>query len=176
MTIKVITAIALRFFALWLLVQVIFNLPSLLMISSTVEFFQGEPLSQYMGWALLLGVMLIGLLAAYLLWRSAHGALTLSAKASQQSEPGLLDEQGQRFLLQLGGGYFIVNGLALLPSKINFLLSLVSFSAVPGSASYSGMPGWVALAAVLLQLGIGVSLMVHNSWWRYLFAKLRGRA
>lgn len=176
MTMKGLTAIALRFFALWLLVQVMFNLPSLLIISSTVEFFQDGPLSQYMGWALLLGVTLTGLLAAYLIWRSAHSALSLSAKASAEGDTVLLEQQGQCFLLQLGGGYFIVNGLALLPSKINFFLSSVSFSHRLDGATYQSWSGWLALVAVLLQLGIGLSLMVHNSWWQHIFAKLRGRA
>lgn len=161
MTTKEVTAIALRLFSLWLLVQVILNLPSLALFLTSMGQFQEQFLPRYV-YILMIGCsVVIGLIAVFLIWRTASSVLAYKAGEGGSG----VDEQSQKFLLQLGGAYFIVNSLAYLPRSLGFLQS--SFE-----VSYVHL---LSPLGLLFQLFIGLALVVHASWWAHLFAKLRGR-
>src|SRR5690625_7691631 len=66
----------------------------------------------------------IGLLAVYFIWASAKSALERCPSVESQS----LDLDGQRFLVQLGGAYFIITSLAYLPRSLAFLAHSLEFS------------------------------------------------
>ena len=160
MTSRDITAIALRLFSLWLLVQVILNIPSLVMLLTSVEQYQGQVIPEYVHIFLIGGIALVGLLAAFLIWVAARTDL---ARCPSEGSVNL-DQEGQMFLLQLGGAYFVVTALAYLPRSLGFLSHSLEFS-------YSNLLWPLGL---VFQLCIGLSLVVRSSQWKKLLAKLRG--
>ena len=161
MSTKEVTAIALRLFSIWLLVQVILNVSSIALLMTSVEQYQGQVIPEYVYFMLIGSFIAIGLLAAYLIWASAKSVLNRCPSSGSRG----LDLDGQRFLLQLGGAYFIVTSLAYLPRSLGFLAHSLEFS-------YMNLLWPLGLA---FQLGIGLALLVGASHWAVLFAKLRGR-
>lgn len=161
MTTKEVTAIALRLFSLWLLVQVIMNVPSLVLISTSIEQYRGQTIPEYVHIVILGGFIAIGAIAAYLMWVAARSALASTSESGSE----LLGKEGQKFLLQLGGAYFVVNALAYLPRSLGFLES-------PMEATYVS---FLFPFGLFFQLCIGLSLLVKASYWVELFQKLRGR-
>src|SRR5690606_17899879 len=160
MTSRDVTAIALRLFALWLLVQVISHIPSLFMLMTVLEEYRGEPPS-YLEPALFASTCLIGLLAAYLVWRAAGSALQRCDANRQQT----LDLDGQRFLLQLGGICLAVLALAALPRSLGFMAHGARF----------GFIELLAPASRWLRLRVGLALVIGATRWAALLARLRGR-
>src|SRR5690625_789539 len=75
MSTKEVTAIALRLFSIWLLVQVILNVSSIALLLTSVEQYQGQVIPDYVYFMLIGSFIAIGLLAAYFIWASAKSAL-----------------------------------------------------------------------------------------------------
>lgn len=161
MTIKEVTAIVLRLFSLWLLVQVILTVPSLVMFMTSMGQHQEQAIPGYMYIAMTGGFIVIGLIAVYLIWRAAKSVLVYDSSGSD----AVADDKSQKFLLQLGGVYFIVTSLAYLPRTLSFLQSSLEVSYVH----------LMSPLGLLVQLFIGLTLVVHSSLWVHLLAKLRGR-
>ena len=161
MTSRDITAIALRLFSLWLLVQVMLNIPGLVMLLTSVEQYQGQVIPEYVHVFLIGSFIVLGILAALLIWVAANSAL---ARTSSE-ETGELDQQGQMFLLQLGGAYFVITALAYLPRSLGFLSHSLEFS----------LANLLWPLGLVFQLCIGLALLVRSSQWEKLLAKLRGR-
>lgn len=161
MSTREITAIALRPFSIWLLLQVILNLSGIVLLLIGVEQYQGQIIPGYMYFMLIGSFILIGILAAYLIWESAKSVLDRCPSARNEA----LDQDGQKFLVQLGGTYFIVTALAYLPRSLGFLAHPLEFS-------YMNLLWPFGLA---FQLCIGLALLARASHWELLCAKLRGR-
>src|SRR5690606_27751659 len=130
--------------------QILSPIPSLLMLVTTVGEYRGTPPS-YLEPAIFAGSSLIGLLAAYLIWRAAGSALQRCDATQQQT----LDVDGQRFLLQLGGICLAVLALAPLPRFLAFMTYGERFSFIE----------LLAPASLLLQLIIGLALVIGAARW-----------
>ena len=120
-----VTAIALRLFSIWLLIQLILNLPSLVMLFASVEQYQQQeiPMVAYAG---LIGLFtLVGLIAVFLINKAANSVLNRSASDSEAT----LSSDSQKVLFQLSGLYFVVNALAYLPRSLSFIPNTIEMSA-----------------------------------------------
>lgn len=157
-----VTAIALRLFSIWLLIQLILNLPSLVMLFASVEQYQQQeiPMGAYAG--LIGAFILVGLIAAFLINKAASSVLR-SAKSDSETT---LSNDSQKVLFQLAGLYFVVNAVAYLPRSLSFIPNAVEIS----STSIL----WPA--GLAFQLIIGLWLVSASTFWLNLFNKLRGRA
>ncbi|MCO1335703.1 hypothetical protein MO867_15310 [Microbulbifer sp. OS29] len=156
-----VTAVALRLLAIWLLIQLIINLPTLILIFTSVQKYQQReiPITAYVG---LIGTFLIvGLAAVFLINKSATSILTRT-----KSDPeNALSKDTQAILFQIAGLYFVVNSLAYLPRSLSFIPSTID-------ASMSSLMWPIGL---LFQLFIGLWLITNTTFWLKLFNKLRGR-
>jgi len=157
-----VTAIALRLFSIWLLIQLILNLPSLIMLFASVEQYQQQeiPMEAYVG--IIGAFILVGLIAVFLINKTASSVLN-SAKSESEST---LSNDSQKVLFQLAGLYFVVNALAYLPRSLSFIPNTVEIS--------SSSILWPA--GLVFQLIIGLWLVSASTFWLNLFNKLRGRA
>lgn len=157
-----VTAIALRLFSIWLLIQLILNLPSLLMLFASIEQYQQQetPMEAYAG--LLGAFILIGLTAVFLINKAANTVL----KSAKPDSEATLSGDSQKLLFQLAGLYFIVNALAYLPRSLSFIPNTVEIS--------SSSILWPA--GLVFQLVVGLWLVSATTFWFNLFNKLRGRA
>jgi large-conductance mechanosensitive channel len=157
-----VTAIALRLFSIWLLIQLILNLPSFVMLFASVEQYQQQeiPMGAYVG--LIGAFILVGLIAVFLINKAANSVLN-SAKSDSEAT---LSSDSQKVLFQLAGLYFVVNALAYLPRSLSFIPNTIEIS-----ASSILWP-----AGLVFQLAIGLWLVSASTFWLNLFNKLRGRA
>lgn len=161
MTTRQVTAIALRLFSLWLLVQVILTLPGLVMLLGTLEHYEGQTVPVFVYFMMTLGFVAIGGLAAYFIWIAAASALA----RSPDSDSEMLDQEGQKFLLQMGGVYFVVDALAHLPHSLGLLQPSLELSYLNLLSPFGHV----------FQLGVGMALLVKSSVWAKLLVQLRGR-
>ena len=156
-----VTAIALRIFSIWLLIQLILNLPSLVMLFASVEQYKQQeiPMAAYAG---LIGAFIsIGFIAVFLINKAANSVLNRAASDSEAT----LSSDSQKVLFQLAGLYFVVNALAYLPRSLSFMPSSMEIS--------SSNILWPA--GLVFQLVVGLWLVSASAFWLNLFNKLRGR-
>ena len=155
-----VAAIALRLLAIWLLIQIVLNLPTLVMMLSSMGQYQQQqiPLMAYMG--IMGSFLVIGLIIAFLIQKAATSVL---AHAKTESALTLSDES-QMVLFQLAGLYFIVTALAWLPR---------SLSIIPESLEIT-VSSILWPAGLLFQLIVGLWLVANSVFWLNLLNKLRG--
>lgn len=161
MATRQVTAIALKLLAIWLLIQLVLNLPALLLVLASAEHYQQQtiPMIVYLG--MIISFLVVGLTAAYLINKSANSVLN---QAESQSETSL-SHDAQKVLLQLLGLYFVVNAVAYLPRSLAF---------IPGSLDLS-LSNLLWPAGLTFQLVIGLWLVASSTFWVSLLQKLRGR-
>src|SRR5690625_7629159 len=108
MSTKEVTAIALRLFSIWLLVQIILNISSVALLLTSIGQYQGEVLPDYVYFMLIGSFIAIGLLAVYFIWASAKSALERCPSVQSQS----FDLDAPPSIVELRGAYCIITSLA----------------------------------------------------------------
>ena len=161
MTSQNISAIAIRFLALWLLVQLIFNLPGLSLLFGSIESYTQKDVPAWVYISMILSVLFVGLLAAYLMYKSSEGILS---KAVDES-PEKLNKNDHKFFIQLLGLYFVVSSLTRIPMSLSF----IQYSEHIELSNLLGTLGW------LFQFVFGLFLIGSVTYWTQLLNKLRGR-
>ncbi|WP_409525978.1 hypothetical protein [Nitrincola sp. MINF-07-Sa-05] len=157
-----VTAIALRLISIWLLIQLVLNLPSLVMLISSVEQYQQQDIPQGAYAGIIGSFLLIGVVVVFLINKAATSVLAQAKTDSEES----LGHDSQRVLFQLAGLYFVVDAIVYLPRSLGFIPSATEITV-------SSMLWPVGLT---FQLAIGLWLVSNSSFWLNLFRKLRGRA
>ena len=153
------TAIAIKFFGIYLLVNMVLYVPMIVLSATGMEQFTGEEVSEGVLITIVGSFMLLGVAVSAFLWRLANSMV--SADSDRGSEPSALT---QGFLLQLLGIYFLVDGLSELP--------MIGFSAFQGASEDD--TAWLYFLAYVFEVGVGLYLLVRPAvWWRWLH-KLRG--
>ncbi len=157
-----VTAIALRLISIWLLIQLLLNLPSLVMLLSSIEQYKQQDIPKF-SYAGIIGLfLLLGLVVAFLINKVAASVLAQAKTDSEES----LGQDSQKVLLQLAGLYFVVDAIAYLPRSLGSIPSVTD-------ATVSNIL-WPA--GLIFQLAIGLWLASNSSFWLGLFRKLRGRS
>lgn len=161
MIIRQITAIALRFIALGLLIKLTINIPVIFVLLDSSNSFGQQEMSDVLYGGVILAFIVIGSICAYLIWKVSK---SLIDKAPNDTG-SILNEDNQKFLIQLGGIYFIVNALVCLPPYI----ARIPFD------SHAQLENSIYIFAWTLQLIIGILLTSRASYWQQWLLKLRGR-
>ena len=161
MTTQNISAIAVRFLAIWLLVKLIFNLPGLSLLFGSIESYtqRDVPIGVYI--SMVVAVLVVGLIASYLMYKSSETILSKTKDETTEQ----LSSNDHKFLIQLLGLYFIVTSITCLPSSLSFL----QYSDEIMFYNLLGTLGWV------FQLIVGLFLIGSPKYWTLLLNKLRGR-
>ena len=165
MNTREVLAIAIKLFSIWVLVQTFWMSPSLIVFLGSIESWQGTAISEWVYVALISAFIFLGILIAIVLYKISNSVLT-----SSFSEKGIeVSDHSKKFLLQLGGVYFVVTTLVYFPPSIGFLWSL--------GPNQEGVPFHYFLMPLgyLIQLIVGLWLVLHPSWWSFMLSKLRGR-
>lgn len=159
---KQVTAIALRLISIWLLIQLILNLPSFIMLFAGMAQYQQQAIPHVVYAGMIGAFLLVGLVAAYLINKAATSVLTSVSKDSEKS----LSADSQKILFQLAGLYFVVDAIVDLPRSLAFIPNATDLS-----VSNALWP-----VGLVFQLAIGLWLVSNSSFWLTFFRKLRGRA
>ena len=156
-----ISAIAFKVIAIWLLIQVVLNIPSVIMLLLGFEQYQQQTIPAYSYIGLIGAISVVGLVVAFLIYRLASSVLS-----SGENEPDLdIGTDSQRFLLQLAGVFFVVTSLAYLPRSLSFVVNNSEVSTV----------NILWPSGLLFQLLVGTWLATSASFWCGVLQKLRGR-
>lgn len=158
-----IIAIALRLMALWLLVKLVFSLPTLALLLQSAETLpSGDTPALFLLYNG--GFLLVGLLAVWAISRAARSTLARVGEAAPE-DTAALSPRDQALLFQLLGLYFVVHALAALPGVLAFIPHVETLA-------------WHQLlrpAGQVFQLGMGLWLVAGSRFWLVLFQRLRGR-
>ena len=156
---KDITAIAIKFFGIYLLVNVVLYFPSMIMSMAALQQYQEKNFSSYVFVSVIGSYILLGVVVSLILIRLANSIASSVGGTSQSSS-----HLSQEFLLQLLGIYFIVSGLQAFPG-----IGISFFKAVAlESTKYLYGLGY------MFQVAVGCYLLVKPVVWRKWLNKLRG--
>lgn len=160
MNTKEITAIAIKLFAIWLLVQVILQVPSLLLVFNNVEGYIQQEFPHGLYVSVVGSFLIIGAIASFLLYRVANSVLASIPETNDNNKNNI----SQQFLLQLGGVYFIVSAI---------LLFLGTFTNIRNTVSIEITSYLYSIGAVF-ELLVGLSMLIKSNNWVLILNRFRG--
>jgi hypothetical protein len=165
MTEREITSLALKLFAIYLLVQMLLAVPTLVATLGTAKDYLGPSFSALWLWGAAAAAVVIGLVAAVFLWKVANKAL---------SKP--TDGIGGSSFSSIEAAVFSALGLFLV------VQALTRFSYVSAGAYVQYVrvePGEVTLQTAVLMVAhilqglIGLSLILRTDGWVSLLRRIR---
>lgn len=154
-----ITAVALKLIAIWLVLQMFLNIPSLVMLFTNLEQYQQKAIPAVIYFWMIACFLVIGLVAAYLVFKTAASVLTTAKTETTLA----LGEDSQKVLFQFAGIYFVVRSLAQLPASLAF---------IPVTPALD-MANILGLTGIIVQLMAGLWLVIYPGFWLRLCQKLR---
>lgn len=154
-----ITAVALKLIAIWLVLQMFLNVPSLVMLSTHLEQYQQKAIPAVIYFWMITCFLVVGLVAAYLVFKTAASVLA----TAKTDTPLSLGEDSQKILFQLAGIYFVVRSLAQLPASLSFI----------PIAPAVDMANILGLVGIIIQLLAGLWLTLCSGFWVGLMQNLR---
>jgi len=160
MNTKEVSAIAIKFFAFWLLIYTVAQIPSLLIGINNLHSYSQQDISPTNYSLLIVVSLFIGLLASFLLFRVSNSILNSIPVNSEEEKINV----SQGFLLQLGGVYFIVTAIS----------SLVNISRIYVQ-EHVETSSYIVLATIIFRLLVGISMLMSSKRWVYMLNKIRGR-
>ena len=158
---KDITSIAIKFFGIYLMVNVVLYFPSMIMSLTALEQYQEESFSSSVFVTVVGSFILLGIIVSFVLMRLAN---SIASKTPDVDESPI--NLSQEFLLQILGVYFIVSGLSAMPS---YGISIFK-TAKPELATVLYGVGY------LFQVAVGCYLLIKPVVWGQWLNKLRGRS
>lgn len=158
---KDITAIAIKFFGIYLMVNVVLYFPSMIMSLTALEQYQEENFSSSIFITVVGSFILLGIVVSFVLIRLANSIASKSMESAES--PSTLS---QEFLLQILGIYFIVSGLSVMPG---YGISIFK-SAEPDTTKLLYGAGY------LFQVAAGCYILIKPVVWGQWLNKLRGRS
>lgn len=158
---KEITAIAIKFFAIWLFVNVVLYAPAMITTVSGLSRASEQEIDQELYFVVVGGFFLVGLIASLVLFRVSNSVLS----AVQSSE---LDDRGitEAILLQILGVYFLVSTLASMPGMAMRLFIASEYTLV----------NYLYFAGDFFLLGVAIYLIKGPTTLLSILGALRGSA
>ena len=157
---KDITSIAIKFFGIYLMVNAVLYLPSMIVTLAAFEQHQEKSFSSGAFITVVGAFVLLGIIVSFVLMRLANSIVSKTTESSNSSPT-----PSQEFLLQVLGIYFIVSGLSVMPGY-----GISMFKAVEPDITklFYG-------AGYIFQVGVGCYLLIKSVVWAQWLNKLRGR-
>ena len=158
---KVITAIAFKLFAIWLIVQIILQIPFAWQIYYlTKQYRSPEVVMEVVPYLILISLIACGLIAGIIIFRLGQKVF----EALPDGENIIDTKDTEKLFIQLLGVIFIVTALSRIPSA--------------GVASYSGtgkntLSDFLWLGALLIKLIIGLLLVTKSGYIQAFLKRLR---
>lgn len=165
MTERELTGLALRLFAIYVLVELLLNLPGVFVALAGVnEWTAWMPVGLWFG-AGLAGSLIVGLGITVLLWRLAGRALTGSVTTVESGQTTGLE----LIVLSALGLYLLLQGIG----RSAFAAVAIQQSRLAAGSVGIGWEAGIGLAVPLLQALIGLSLILRSRGWAVWLRRLR---
>lgn len=161
MSSKEVSAIAIKIFGIWLLVNVVMYSPTMILTLTRLEMDAEQQFSPTIYYWVTGAFLVVGIACSMALFRAANSILSNSG-LSNESDINI----SQRFLLQIVGVYFSVTAFSSLPGMgIRFF-----------KENDIALSNYLYFAGYIFQLCVGLYLLIKPTVWAQWLAKLRGRA
>ena len=155
---KETTAIALKCFAIYILVQLIISLPTLTQLGVKFEYWSGQEANNALIFSIPFFSVALGIGAFYLLWRTSNSVLEKESSSSQESEDLGVDGV-MKIILSCMGVYFVIDAAMILPyAFVNFQIA----RSVPDSQV---LLSFMNLVTQILEITFGSLLIAKSSKW-----------
>lgn len=161
MSSKEITAIAIKFFGIYLLVNIVIYFPSFFATLSALENYHGQDFDNSVFILVVGAFILLGFVVSFFLFKLANSICSQAPESS-----GNTSTLSQEFLLQVLGTYFIVASLTAMPS--------VAISIFAGASI--NLLNALHIIGYIFQVFVGIYLLTKPSFWVQCFNKFRGRS
>lgn len=158
---KEITSVAIKFFGIYLMVNVVLYFPSMIMSLAALERYQEENFSSIVFVTVVGAFILLGLVVSFVLFHLANSIASKAAEPDQTTS-----SLSQVFLLQVLGIYFIVSGLSVLPG---YGISIFIATEANITELFYG-------AGHLFQIAVGCYLLIKPVVWARWLSILRGQS
>jgi cytochrome c biogenesis protein CcdA len=159
MTAKEITAIAIKFLAISLMISTVLHAPRLILAISAMEGMHNEKFESIFYIAVIGFFLILGFLSVFILYRVSNSILKSIPESN--NDPVNIS---QAFILQVVGVYFIVSALQAFPSLSAYI-----------SPNFEAKKHLGYFVGYTFELAVGLHLLISPSVWVRLFNKLRGR-
>ena len=163
MSSRQLIAIGIRIFAIWVLLQIFFNLVAVFIALSGTESFFEVYIPQYARILVYVTYVLLGCFTAFLLFRVSSGLVSYASDYDQH----LITDETQKFVFQIVGLYFLFDGIIYIPQS-----AAMAFTS-EGAEIY--MQGVMLLVGVTAQVVIAIHLISKPTFWLVQFQKIRTR-
>jgi len=161
MTPREITSIAVKFFGIYLLVNVVLYLPSMIVSITALQQYYQENFDTSIFIIVVGAFLILGVAVSFALFKFAN-SIAKQAPAQTDTPSGL----SQAFLLQVLGIYFVVSALSAFPG-----IGISVFKSTAGTDYSKLFLGF----GYLFQLVVGLYLLIKPKFWLHLLNKFRGR-
>lgn len=158
---KDITSIAIKFFGIYLMVNVVLYFPSMIMSLTALEQYQEESFSSSVFVTVIGSFILLGIVVSLILFRLAN---SIASKTTETTESSAT--LSQEFLLQVLGVYFIVSGLSVM---LGYGMSMFKGAQADTAKLLYGV-------GYIFQVAVGCYLLIKPVVWGQWLNKLRGRS
>ena len=159
MTRKETTAIALKCFALYLLAQVIISLPMIAALGMKVGYYGQHDTSKLFIISLCTLCTLIGLLVAFLIWKTTNSLLSNETATPEDSTGDLNADGVMKIILACMGIYFSINAVIAFPQ------AFVAFRIAQNMEGQQTFVSASSIISVVLQIIFGCLLVAKPEKW-----------
>ena len=169
---KQITAMALKVFAIYLLAQLIIQLPSVYGLFISISHWVGSNIEPVI-WIpiiLLFATFIVVAIIARLLWNLSNDIVEKLISNSSVEQPTNMPDDFHEFIIFVLGIFILVQGLFGLPYPIT--TATREIATYPNSGGLSGETVVWFLSELLLTI-LGLSLMFKRKNWVYFYRRLK---
>ena len=163
MTNKEITSVAIKAFAIYVLVQAILSVPMLTSVATTYLYNEYRETGQFLLWLVGAASFIFLLIVVVLLWKLANTVVSQTSEETTDGRPTSIDAH---FLISLLGLYLSIDGLLRFGYACLSAFTLIQETDLPGQAI-----GYIIIA--LVQVLIGITLIIKAEGWLSLINSLR---
>lgn len=159
MTRKETTSIALKCFALYLLAQVIISLPIFAGLGMKLGYYGQHDMSKFWVFALCTLCTLIGLLVAFLIWKTTNSLLSKETTSLEDSTGDLNADGVMKIIIACMGIYFSINAVIAFPR------AFVDFKIAQNMEGQQSFVSASSVVSVVLQIVFGCLLIAKSETW-----------
>ncbi len=169
MTKQEITSIALKIFALYLLANILYTLPSSYIILNMVRRLDDGQMTQFWLGGLSLCLTGIGVVIAFMLWKLANSLISSREGKNNHGAPSLSAESLEPIILSAAGAFIAISTFSHLGRLVSNSLLYANLKKETGIPTSDIMN----MVIDIIVFGLGVSLIIKAKWWINLFKRYR---
>ena len=161
------TSVALKFFAIYMIFNVLVSIPSIYTLVTRIHLMEGgDSTSWLLPTALLVATLILAAMGIGLLWKTANSLI--SKDGASPSEPESVDlDKLFKLALSVMGLYFALHALIALPHQWSYFQMMLEQKRV-----LQATPG---LVSTVIQLILGLWLIAKPRQWASWLQKLSNR-